>query len=89
MTKRRIGMIDLAPTWRGLMPLLITALQEGTPQAQSSAREELFRLADHADRMNRFSKNLTGLIAEVAATPPEEIDIMAVLSKLAVLHEEA
>jgi len=51
-TKRKIGTIDLTPTWRGALPYLITALIEGTPEGQRLAKIELKRVADLADLYN-------------------------------------
>lgn len=45
--------IDLTPTWRGIMPALLAAVRDGTPESRSIAIEELNRLADFADAVNR------------------------------------
>jgi len=42
-------MIDATPTWRAILPIIITGLQHGTPKGQQIAREELYRLAGIAD----------------------------------------
>lgn len=43
--------IDLTPTWRGLLPMLLTVYVHGnTPEARNTALEELQRMADIADR---------------------------------------
>lgn len=44
--------IDLTPSWAGLMPALIAALQCGGPEGQAIAREELGRLAASVDAQN-------------------------------------
>lgn len=41
--------IDVTPTWASIMPLLITALQDGTPSGQDAATRELMRLAKMMD----------------------------------------
>jgi hypothetical protein len=51
--KRCIGTIDLTPTWRSLIPLFVTAIEDGTPTGRAMAIEELYRLADFADAANR------------------------------------
>lgn len=51
-----VCMVDMTPTWRGLVPLLITAITDGSPTAKSAAREELYRLADFADKINAERK---------------------------------
>jgi hypothetical protein len=41
--------IDLTPTWSGLLPLFLTAMEIGTDDAKSAARTELERMAKLAD----------------------------------------
>lgn len=48
--------IDATPTWAGLMPGLVAALQNGGPLGQTIAREELLRLAGAVDAMNAANK---------------------------------
>jgi hypothetical protein len=54
--KRAAGFVDLTPTWSGILPLFITALTEGNAAAQATARLELARMADLADKYNALSK---------------------------------
>lgn len=44
--------IDATPTWAALMPALIAALRDGTPDGQRFAAEELHRLAAAVDALN-------------------------------------
>ena len=44
--------LDLTPTWEGLMPALIAVLQNGVPEGQKIASDELMRLAKWADIQN-------------------------------------
>ena len=44
--------VDMTPTWRGLMPVLILALENGTREGRTMARAELTRLAGEIDRIN-------------------------------------
>lgn len=41
--------VDITPTWRGMVPLLIIALTQGTDTGKKLATEEMYRLADIAD----------------------------------------
>jgi hypothetical protein len=50
---RTVGTIDLTPTWRGVMPILIAGITDGNETGQRIATEELYRLADIADAANR------------------------------------
>lgn len=47
---------DLTPTWAGIMPGLIAALQNGTHAGQGMARAELMRLAASVDALNAQSR---------------------------------
>lgn len=39
----------LPPTWRGVLPLIISTIIEGSDNSRKIAIEELYRLADFAD----------------------------------------
>lgn len=41
--------IDITPTWRGVLPLLLAAYADGTAKGRASAFAELQRMADIAD----------------------------------------
>lgn len=48
--KKLVGMIDLTPTWEGVLPLLIEiATQGATEKGRAEARAELQRMARIAD----------------------------------------
>lgn len=51
-----VGTIDLTPTWRGVLPILIACIESGTATGRASAMGELFRMADIADRAVARSK---------------------------------
>ncbi len=44
--------IDITPTWVAIVPILIAALTDGTPEGQRIAKEELLRMAKAADAYN-------------------------------------
>lgn len=54
--KKPAGTIDLTPTWRAILPILILALTDGTETGRKIAREELARMADAADAYNKETK---------------------------------
>ena len=47
--------VDITPTWRAIMPILIHAIQHGTDEGRKLATEELMRLADEMDKLNKES----------------------------------
>lgn len=49
--------VDVTPSWRGIMPALIAALQAGTAEGQAIAREELGRLAAAVDAANQSGRD--------------------------------
>ena len=55
--RKVVGTIDLTPTWRSLIPVLIAALEDGTPEGKRMARENLFDLADAADHYIAVQKD--------------------------------
>ena len=50
------AILNLAPTWGGIMPALILALENGTGEGRAIAREELTRLADEVDKANENAR---------------------------------
>ena len=44
--------IDLTPTWQAVAGIIRLALESGTPAGRKAATEELYRMADAADRWN-------------------------------------
>lgn len=51
-----VGYIDMTPTWRAILPVIMEGLTNGTPAGQEIARQELARMADAADRWNAHCK---------------------------------
>ena len=47
--KRKAETIDATPTWEGILPLLLTAHEDGNAQGRKIALEELTRMAKLAD----------------------------------------
>lgn len=52
MTKRLVGTINLTPTWAGVLPILIAALEDGTDEGRKLAKLELASMAKAADLYN-------------------------------------
>ncbi len=48
--------VDCTPDWRGILPLLLAALTDGTAEGRKIAREELQRMADVADKAIAYQK---------------------------------
>lgn len=48
--------IELMPTWAGLLPMLLMLLENGNAEGRKTAREELARMAQAADRWNAHVK---------------------------------
>lgn len=54
--KKPIRTIDITPTWRAILPVLLAAYKDGTETGQRLALEELQRMATAADAYNLNSK---------------------------------
>ena len=48
--------IDLTPTWTGILPMLLMALDHGTPTGKHLAKVELTRMAALADKYAAIEK---------------------------------
>lgn len=54
-----IKKIDLTPTWRQILPVLVRLIQDGNAEAQKAAWDEIYKLADRVDAMNATLKEVT------------------------------
>lgn len=50
--------IDCTPTWAGILPVILTALRDATPEGQRMAGEELRRMARLADQVGDMAREL-------------------------------
>ena len=56
--------IDITPTWEAVLPLLLAAFEDGTPEGRRMAREELRRMASIADLAAKLEKKQLAETAE-------------------------
>lgn len=56
--------IDMTPTWAGILPGLLAILESGTGEGRKIAREELTRLASIADSFIAEQKSAADVVAE-------------------------
>lgn len=64
--------INLAPTWRSALPIMIAAIEDGTAEGRRIAREELARMATLADQANERGD----LLAEIVNMRPAVFRLM-------------
>lgn len=57
--------IDVTPTWSGLMPALLAVIEDGTDAGREAARAELFRLAAIVDEANAAARLRRDAAAEM------------------------
>ena len=54
---KHVGTVDITPTWRGILPLLVEVANTGTTLAgRQEAWKSLYELADFADKINAERK---------------------------------
>ncbi|WP_434052599.1 MAG: hypothetical protein RDA78_25685 [Roseibium sp.] len=63
----------LKPTWTEILPTIITALEDGTPQGKQTAKEELFRMARAAD-LAVEAKTVLGQEPLIALYVPKDLE---------------
>ena len=61
-------MIDLAPRWRTLVPILLSAIEHGNEQGRSNARRSLRNLAREADASRQLQLRTREVLARLVAT---------------------
>ena len=86
--------IDITPTWAGVLPILIAAIERGNATGRGAAVAELKRMAEAADRLNHIADRYATLDARVelcgryskalddAELPPNGDDFNALLDFL-------
>lgn len=52
--KRKVGTIDLTPTWSAVLPMILYALECGTEEGKRLAKLELANMAKAADAYNKM-----------------------------------
>jgi len=57
--------LDLTPSWLATMRLLITAIEDGTPEGRSMAKGELYNLARGLDTIQKRMAALGGSLAPI------------------------
>ena len=55
--------IDMTPTWEGVAPILIAALEKGSEEGRSSARKEVKRMAKLVDMLGGVIEERDDLLA--------------------------
>lgn len=50
--------IDATPTWSGILPVILTALRDATPEGQRMAGQEIRRMARLADQVGDMAREL-------------------------------
>lgn len=53
--------IDCTPTWTGILPVILTALRDATPEGQRMAGEEVRRMARLADQVGDIVRDMEEL----------------------------
>ena len=56
MKTKKIRVVDITPTWTGIMPGLLAVIETGTAEGKRLAKEELMDLARKVDEINKRSK---------------------------------
>lgn len=53
---KTVKTVTINPTWRAAASIYIMALENGTPEGRRAAREGIYEMADHLDKLNADSK---------------------------------
>lgn len=64
---RKQEMIDLAPRWSAVVPILLSAIEHGTEDGRSKARRGLRNLAREADSSRRLQLRTREVLARLVA----------------------
>jgi hypothetical protein len=67
----RVKHIDVTPTWKALMPLLLAALENGTHAGRGNALRSLIELAEKADAAHEMHKRMRAALDALAKAWPK------------------
>jgi len=56
----KLQTIDMTPTWEGILPVLITLIENGNATGRATAVDELRKMAKLADELVRREKSQPG-----------------------------
>lgn len=73
---KEVRYIDVTPTWSGILPALLFALDAGTPEGRKIAREELARMARAADAYNNTVPKDGNVYITIAVTDLRIADLL-------------
>lgn len=74
--------IDVTPTWSGILPIILTALRDATPEGQRMAGEEIRRMAKLADEYAELVKEFDELRALYEASAQDVRTLISVLIQI-------
>lgn len=60
--------VDLAPRWRTLVPILLSAIEHGTDRGRTNARRKFRNLAREADAQRELQLRTRDALARLVAT---------------------
>ncbi|PCE24011.1 hypothetical protein BWP39_30475 [Paraburkholderia acidicola] len=81
--------IDLAPRWRTLVPILLSAIEHGTERGRSNARRSLRNLAREADSARQLQLRTREVLARLVATWPDRPGVLTAEEKDALAEASA
>lgn len=61
----RAPTIDITPTWRGLLPVFLAVIENGSEAGHSEATRELGRMADLADKFVKIAAHDPAKVREL------------------------
>lgn len=74
-------MIDLTPRWNTLVPILLSAIEHGTPHGKDNAQRSLRNLAREADSARQLQLRTREALARLVATWQERSGELTVEEK--------
>ncbi len=70
---KMVETVDITPTWQGVLPVYLEALEDGPEAARKPAREEIRRMAKALDDIIKRKKERTILYVSPKHKSPDDI----------------
>jgi hypothetical protein len=73
----RLDVVDLTPRWKVLMPILISAIENGTETGRENARRNLHKLADKVDSAQDLQRRVRAALDRLTRVWPTRHDALS------------
>jgi len=76
LREKPLKVVDITPTWVDVLPMMLLALEQGSDEGKTIAKEELLRMAKAADQANNIKPAIEKALDGWSVGSAERKDIL-------------